>query len=89
MGGGNRVGEWMGKGIQGDLGSGVGRDRRDGQMAVRMNGNLQLMWVRRCGATPGQDRELGLVRCPRIDENDLSCDIGDGDSHPVARQKAQ
>ena len=26
----------------GCLGSGVGRDKRDGQMAMRMNGNLQL-----------------------------------------------
>jgi hypothetical protein len=35
MEGRNRVGE----GSVGGSGSGVGRDRRDGQMAMRMNGN--------------------------------------------------
>jgi hypothetical protein len=36
----------MGRGM-GDAGSGVGRGKRDGQMAMRMNENLQLMGVGR------------------------------------------
>jgi hypothetical protein len=36
------VGEGMG-----DSGSGVGRDRRDGHMAMRMTGDLQLTGVGR------------------------------------------
>ena len=36
---------WMGEGMgrrMGGSGSGVGRDRRDGQMAMRINGNLEV-----------------------------------------------
>ena len=32
----------MGRGMRGKSGSGVKRDRRDDQMAMRMSGNLQL-----------------------------------------------
>jgi hypothetical protein len=47
-------GEGMGKGM-GCSGSCVGKDRRDGKMAMKMNGNLQLTGVKRWGASPGQD----------------------------------
>jgi hypothetical protein len=40
------MGEEMGRGM-GDLGSGVERDRGDDQMAMRINGNLQLKGVER------------------------------------------
>ena len=33
----------------GGSGSGVGKDRQDGQMAMKMNGNLQQMGIRRWG----------------------------------------
>jgi hypothetical protein len=49
MEGGNWVGEEKGMGMGGSSGSGVGRDRRDGQMAMRMSGNLQLVGVGRPG----------------------------------------
>ena len=51
MKGGNWAGKGMGQGM-GCSGSGVERDKRAGQMAMRMNGNLQLMEVRRWGASP-------------------------------------
>ena len=35
----------MGRGMRGKSGSGVKRDRRDDQMAMRMSGNLQLTGV--------------------------------------------
>jgi hypothetical protein len=54
MEGGNLVGEWNGGGSE----SGVRRDKRDGQMTMRMNGNLQLVGVWRCRASSGHDREL-------------------------------
>lgn len=38
---GNRVGEQMGSRMGGSE-SGMGRDKGDGQVAVRMSGNLQL-----------------------------------------------
>jgi hypothetical protein len=41
-------GNWEREGM-GDSLSGVGKDRRDGQMAMRMNGNLQWTGVRRWG----------------------------------------
>jgi hypothetical protein len=42
-----------------DSGWSVGRDRGDNQLAMRMNGNLQLTEVGRWGgASPGQDRNL-------------------------------
>ena len=38
--------------------SGVGRDKRNGHMAMRINGNLQLIgWGG--GVSPGFDRDLG------------------------------
>ena len=45
MEGGNWVKEEMRRGM-GSSGSGVGKDRRDGQMARKINGNLPLMGVR-------------------------------------------
>jgi len=39
--------EWGWGGECSDSGSGVVRDREDGQMAMRMNGNLQLIGVGR------------------------------------------
>jgi hypothetical protein len=60
-------------------GSGVGRDRRDGQMAMRMNGNLQLVGVGRKGATRGHARDLKKGRHPRINGGDLSCYSKHGD----------
>jgi hypothetical protein len=48
----------LGRGMR-DLESYVGRDKKDGQMAMRMNGNLQLMGVGRWGASPGHGRNLG------------------------------
>jgi hypothetical protein len=39
MDGGNLVEEDMGKRVEGSE-SGVGRDRRNGQMAMRINGNV-------------------------------------------------
>lgn len=42
-------GNWVGKGIGRGMGGselGVEKGRRDGQMAMRMNGNLQLVGVR-------------------------------------------
>ena len=38
----------MGRGMRG-FGIRCGSDKRDGQMAMRMNGKLQLMGVRRLG----------------------------------------
>lgn len=35
----------------------MGKDRRDGRMAMKINGNLQLMGVGE--ASPGGDRDLG------------------------------
>jgi len=40
-------------------GSGVGRDRRDDQMAMRVNGNLQLTGWEVEGHLKGLDRDLG------------------------------
>jgi hypothetical protein len=34
-------------------------DRRDGYMALKINGNLQLMRVKRWATFPGGDRDLG------------------------------
>jgi hypothetical protein len=42
MEGGNLEGGGMGNGM-GNSGSGVGKNKRDGYMAIKMNGNLQLM----------------------------------------------
>jgi hypothetical protein len=56
MEGENWVGRWMWRGSE----SGVGRDRKDGQIAMRMNVNLQLMAVWWCvWASPGHDRDMG------------------------------
>jgi hypothetical protein len=41
----------MGRGMWG-LGSGVGKDRREAQIVMKMNGNLQLLGVRRWGGIP-------------------------------------
>lgn len=38
------------------LGSGVGRDRKDGQMAMKMRVHLQLTGVEKKGASPRQNR---------------------------------
>jgi hypothetical protein len=38
-------GRWMGKGIE-VSGLGVGKDRREGELAMKMNGNLQLTGVK-------------------------------------------
>ena len=54
----------MGRGLE-DSGSSVGRDKRDGQMAMRMNGNLQLTGRGRYGASPGTDREPGIKETPK------------------------
>jgi hypothetical protein len=49
----------------------VGRDRRDGQMAMRMNGNLQLAKVGVRGISRTcQKPEVG--RLPRINGGDIS-----------------
>ena len=40
-------------------GSGVGRDRKDGKMAMRMNRHLQLTEVGRWGSSGGHARVLG------------------------------
>jgi hypothetical protein len=37
----------MGRGMGGASGSSVGRDRKDDKMALRMNGNQQLLAVER------------------------------------------
>ena len=60
MEGGNWDGSRMerGMGEEGGSESGVGKNRRNGHMAMRVDGNLQLMVVRRSGASPGQDRDL-------------------------------
>jgi hypothetical protein len=50
-----RNGEVNGAGFRISCGDG----QKDGQMAMRMNGNLQLTGVRRWGEFPGSDRELG------------------------------
>jgi hypothetical protein len=42
MEGGNCVGEGMGKGMV-SSGSGVGRDRREDHMAIKVNGNQKLV----------------------------------------------
>jgi hypothetical protein len=42
----------MGKGMGVESGSGVGRNRREGQMAMRMNGKLYLIRMGRWGASP-------------------------------------
>jgi hypothetical protein len=47
----------MGRGMEGS-GSGIWKDRRDGQMAMRRNANLQLTGVGRKGASSGRDRDL-------------------------------
>jgi hypothetical protein len=49
-------GDRKGTGISG---SGMGMDRRNGQMAMRMNVDLKLMGVGRCWTSPGCDRDLG------------------------------
>ena len=49
-----------------------GRDRGDGQMALRMNRNLQLTEVGVWRPSGGHARNLGEVRLPRINEGDLS-----------------
>jgi hypothetical protein len=46
MEGGNWEGDMMQRGM-GSSGSGVGKDRWNGYMAMKMNGNLQLMGERR------------------------------------------
>ena len=52
---------WEGRWLQRVWGSGVRKDRRNGQMTITMNGNLQLMGVRRWGHlqedTEIQDKE--------------------------------
>lgn len=50
--GSNWVGEEMGRGVGGS-GSGVGKDRKDGQMTGRMNGNMQLTEVGRKRVSQG------------------------------------
>jgi hypothetical protein len=40
-------------------GSGVGRNWREGQMAMIMDENLHLKGAGRLGASPGRDRDLG------------------------------
>ena len=53
-------GRWrkgLGRGME-DSGSGIGKDRKGGWLATKMNGNLQLTGMRRWEAAPGQDRNL-------------------------------
>jgi hypothetical protein len=56
----------MGKGMR-VSGSGVGRNRREGQMVMRISRNLQRMGM--WGAALGRDRALG---CPRINVMSLA-----------------
>ena len=51
------MGEGLWKGNGGDSVPGVGKDRRDGQMAMRMNGNLQQIGRGSWGSSPGYDRD--------------------------------
>ena len=60
----------MGRAL-GDAGSGVEKDRRDGQMTMRINGNLQMTGVRRASRTR---HDLGQRRYPIVNGGDLSCD---------------
>ena len=48
-----------GKGDGGGSGSDVVRDRRDGQMVMRMNENLQLIGVEKWRASQECDRDQG------------------------------
>jgi hypothetical protein len=59
---GGRGGEEWGRGS----GLGVGKDRRDGHMAMKMNENLKLKGLRRWLAAPRCDRDLGYGRCPKV-----------------------
>ena len=45
--------------------SGVGKDRRDGNMAMRKNGNLQLMWVGRWGRISRTRQRPGIRGAPK------------------------
>ena len=47
--------------VIGRSGSGMGRDKRDGQMSMKMNRNLLLMAVGSCRASLGCGRDLGWV----------------------------
>jgi hypothetical protein len=58
----------------GELQSYVGKDRRDVQLAMRRDGNLQLSGVVRIGASLVHARDLGEGRFPIINGNDLSCE---------------
>lgn len=69
MDGGNWVEEEMGEGNGGCSGSGMRTDRRKGQKARRMNGNLQLS---RVGASLGRARDLEWRRLSRVYGDDLS-----------------
>jgi hypothetical protein len=71
-------GNWLGDGLWRGIGGGssrscVGKDRNDGQTAMRMNGNLQLTELEKKG-TSGRDRDLWYWKRPRINVGVLSCD---------------
>lgn len=70
---GSREGAEMEKGTC-SSGSGVEKEGRDGNMAMRMNRNLQLTWVRKWGAYPEHERDLVYKSHPRINGDILSCD---------------
>ena len=80
----------------GDSGPGVGKDKRDGHMAMKMNGNLQLMGVRRWGASPGLDtawdkgdaqESMGVILAVTITLRTWNLDIGR--LLPISRQELQ
>jgi hypothetical protein len=85
-----REGRWGGKwGVQ-------GKDRRYGHMAMKMNGNLQLMGVRRWGASPGLDtawdkgdaqESMGVILAVTITLRTWNLDIGR--LLPISRQELQ
>ena len=68
MEGRNWKGGVMGRVMSDSSEAGVGNGGSDSLMAMKMNGNMG--W----GPSPGQDKDLGEERLPRINNSDLSYD---------------
>lgn len=58
-----------------ELGSDVGKDRREAQRPKRMKGNLQLMTPCVEGKSLGGPRDLGWGRLPGISVGDFNQDV--------------